>query len=84
MAERWSNAGDEPRLEEIYSDSLFALILKRDRLQAEDVKALVARVQARLKANRLSNSVAFVLTWRGAPTLAGLPLQPGLPLPRIA
>ncbi|MGO1120769.1 hypothetical protein ACTL6U_18865 [Rhodovibrionaceae bacterium A322] len=90
MTSKWRSAGEEPSLAEIYSDSLFAQILKRDRLKAEDVKAFVHQVQETLKAKLQSTRTAKAAA-RGGSVFslklivsgAGVPLglPPAVPLP---
>ncbi|MCJ8142555.1 hypothetical protein MKI84_06460 [Ancylobacter sp. A5.8] len=44
-----SHAAGEPRLAEILADPLVALVLKRDRLDLDDVARTLAREQRRLQ-----------------------------------
>lgn len=44
-----SHAAGEPRLDDILADPLVALVLKRDRLDAQEVAQTLAREQRRLQ-----------------------------------
>jgi hypothetical protein len=43
----WSRAGAEPALDEVLADPIVLLVMDRDRLTAEDVRAVADRVGQR-------------------------------------
>ena len=45
----WATAGSEPTLEEVMSDPLVALVMRRDRLTGENVWAAIRIARRRLR-----------------------------------
>lgn len=46
----WSSAGIEPRVQEILEDPIVRLVMRRDRLAAADVRAVIDEARRRLHA----------------------------------
>ncbi len=56
-AEMWRDPGIEPSLEDVLSDPLVHLIMRRDRLSVADVRQVMNITQARLLVTKASSAM---------------------------